>query len=156
MLVYFWAAIFLQLDCKNADSRSEQSVFSCLQKHMRWSLLIWFNWQQVLNPIHPGTAPNGEPGCTLGAKKQEWSNAENLKSESKKPIFQNSACSFHWLSSSIFTYCSSFGCPASVTPLLISTIWCFGPYKPYIFCEDMILATCQCHSLLSWAQFTVV
>ena len=47
-------------------------------------------------------------------------------------------------------------CPASVTPHLISTIWCFRPYKPYIFCEDMILATCQCHSFLSWAQFTVV
>ena len=43
-----------------------------------------------------------------------------------------------------------------VTPHLISTIWCFRPYKPYIFCEDMILAICQCHSLLSWAQFTVV
>ena len=43
-----------------------------------------------------------------------------------------------------------------VTPHIISTIWCFRPYKPYIFCEDMILATCQCHSLLSWAQFTVV
>ena len=43
-----------------------------------------------------------------------------------------------------------------VTSPLISTIWCFRPYKPYIFCEDMILATCQCHSLLSWAQFTVV
>ena len=37
--------------------------------------------------------------------------------------------------------------PASVTPPLISTIWCFRPYKPYIFCEDMILATCQCHIL---------
>ena len=47
-------------------------------------------------------------------------------------------------------------CPASVTPPLISTIRCFRPYKPYIFCEDMILVTCQCHSLLSWAQFTGV
>ena len=50
-----------------------------------------------------------------------------------------------------------FVCPSRiVTPHLISTIWCFRPYKPYIFCEDMILATCQWHSLLSWAQFTVV
>ena len=40
--------------------------------------------------------------------------------------------------------------------VLISTIWCFRPYKPYIFCKDMILAACQCHSLLSWAQFAVV
>ena len=47
-----------------------------------------------------------------------------------------------------------FVCFASVRPPLISTIWCFRPYKPYIFCEYMILATCQCHSLLSWAQFS--
>ena len=47
-------------------------------------------------------------------------------------------------------------CPASVTSPLISTIRCFRPYKPYIFCEDMIMAACHCHSLLSWARFTVV
>ena len=70
-------------------------------------------------------------------------------------VLRNSASSFHWLSSSIFS--CSFVCPSRiVTPDHISTIWCFRPYKPYIFCEDMILATCQCHSLLSWAQFTVV
>ena len=64
-------------------------------------------------------------------------------------FLRNSASSFHWLSSSIFTYCrSSFGCPASVTPPLISTIWCFRPYKPYIFYEDMILPTCKCHHIL--------
>ena len=40
------------------------------------------------------------------------------------------------------------GCPASVTSPLISTIWCFRAYKPYIFCEDMILATCECHHIL--------
>ena len=44
--------------------------------------------------------------------------------------------------------------PASVTSPLISTIWCFRAYKPYIFCEDMILVTYLL--LLSWAQFTVV
>ena len=72
-----------------------------------------------------------------------------------------------------------------VTPHLISTIWCFRPYKPYVFCKDMILAMYHHHhmiiwwssydhmmiimyrhiiikrkkptySLLSWAQFTVV
>ena len=43
-----------------------------------------------------------------------------------------------------------------MTSYVFSTVWRFRPYKPYIFCEDMILATCQCHSLLSWAQFTVV
>ena len=41
----------------------------------------------------------------------------------------------------------SFGRPASVSSPLISTIWCFRAYKPYIFCEDMILATCQCQIL---------
>ena len=51
---------------------------------------------------------------------------------------------------------SSIQCIPSVTPPLISTIWCFRPYKRYIFCEVMILATCQCHALLSSAQFTVV
>ena len=72
-------------------------------------------------------------------------------------LLRNSASRFHWLSSSIFNVRLLFVVrPASVTPPLISTIWCFRPYKPYIFCEDMILATCQCHSLLSWAQFTVV
>ena len=71
-------------------------------------------------------------------------------------FLRNSASSFHWLSSSIFS--CLFVCRPSriVTSPLISTIWRFRPYKPYIFCEDMILATCQCHSLLSWAQFTVV
>ena len=63
--------------------------------------------------------------------------------------------SIGWVALSSLFVCL-FVCPASVTPPLISTIWCFRPYKPYIFCEDMILATCQCHSLLSWAQFTVV
>ena len=38
--------------------------------------------------------------------------------------------------------CCSFVRPSRiVTPHLIYTIWCFRPYKPYIFCEDMILAT---------------
>ena len=47
---------------------------------------------------------------------------------------RNSASSFHWLSSSIFNV-RSFVCrPASVTPPLISTISCFRPYKPYLFC----------------------
>ena len=43
-------------------------------------------------------------------------------------LLRNSASSFHWLSSSIFS--CSFGCPASVTSPLISTIWCFRAYKP--------------------------
>ena len=43
--------------------------------------------------------------------------------------------------------------PASVTSPLISTIWCFRAYKPYIFCEDMILATCQCqHIFCCWVE----
>ena len=44
------------------------------------------------------------------------------------------------LSSSIFT-CRLFVCssvrPASVTSPLISTLWCFRPYKPYIFWKLM-------------------
>ena len=35
----------------------------------------------------------------------------------------------------------------NISTPLISTIWCYRPYNPYIFCEDMILATCQCHIL---------
>ena len=34
--------------------------------------------------------------------------------------------------------------PASVTSPL-STVWCSGPYTSYIFCKDMILATCHHH-----------
>ena len=70
-------------------------------------------------------------------------------------VLRNSASSFHRLSIS-YLHCSVVRRPASVTPPLISTIWCFRPYKPYIFCEDMILVTCQCQHMLSWAQFTVV
>ena len=81
----------------------------------------------------------------------------DYNSDNWEPELRNSASSFHWLSSSIFSVCCLFVVrPASVTPPLISTLWRFRPYKLYIFCEDMILATCQCHSLLSWAQFTVV
>ena len=54
------------------------------------------------------------------------------------PELRNSASSIHWLSSSIFTYCLSFVRPASVTPPLISTIWCFRPYKPYIFWKLLV------------------
>ena len=42
---------------------------------------------------------------------------------------------------------------ASVTSPLISTIWCFRAYKPYVFCEDMILSTCQCqHIFCCWVE----
>ena len=40
--------------------------------------------------------------------------------------------SIGWVALSSVFVCS-FGCPASVTPPLISTIWCFRPHKPYIF-----------------------
>ena len=67
----------------------------------------------------------------------------------KTEFLRDSASSFHWLSSSIFSCLSSssFSCPASVTSPLIYTIWFFQPYKPYSFCEDMILATCQCQHI---------
>ena len=49
--------------------------------------------------------------------------------------------------------CSSFVvcCSSSrlVTPPLISTISCLTPCKPYIFCEDMILAMCHRYRLSS-------
>ena len=68
-------------------------------------------------------------------------------------FLRDSASSFHWLSSSIFSFCRLVGCPASVTSPLSSTIWCFRAYKPYIFCEDMILATCQCqHIFCCWVE----
>ena len=56
---------------------------------------------------------------------------------------RDSASSFHWLSSSIFSYCRrrSFVRPASVNSPLISTIWYYRAYKPYIFCEDIITNT---------------
>ena len=38
----------------------------------------------------------------------------------------------------------------SVTSPLISTIWCFRPYKPYSFCEDIIQARCHCHHIQVW------
>ena len=40
-----------------------------------------------------------------------------------------------------------------MTSPLISTIWCFRAYKLYIFCEEMILATCQCqHIFCCWVE----
>ena len=33
------------------------------------------------------------------------------------------------------------------------TVWCSGPHKTYIFCKDMILATCQCqHIFCCWVE----
>ena len=46
--------------------------------------------------------------------------------------------SIGWVALSSMFVRSFVRCPAWVTPLLISTIWCFRPYKRYIFCEDMI------------------
>ena len=61
--------------------------------------------------------------------------------------------SIGWVALSSVVVVRSFVCPASVTSPLISTIWCFRAYKPYIFCEDMILATCQCqHIFCCWVE----
>ena len=62
--------------------------------------------------------------------------------------------SIGWVAlSSLLIVVRLFVCPASVTSPLISTIWCFRAYKPYIFCEDMILATCQCqHIFCCWVE----
>ena len=57
--------------------------------------------------------------------------------------------SFGWVALSSVFVCR----PASVTSPPISTIWCFRAYKLYIFCEDMILATCQCqHIFCCWVE----
>ena len=56
---------------------------------------------------------------------------------------------------SLQLYLQLFVCRPSriVTSPLISTIWCFRLYKPYIFCEDMILATCQCQQIFCcWVE----
>ena len=67
---------------------------------------------------------------------------------------QDSAPRFQigWVALSSFV--RSVGCrPASATSPLISAIWCFRAYKPYIFCEDMILATCQYqHIFWCWVE----
>ena len=39
----------------------------------------------------------------------------------------------------------SFAVPHRLHLHLKSTVWCWGPHKPYIFCKDMILATCHHH-----------
>ena len=41
------------------------------------------------------------------------------------------------LTSSVFTYCSSF-VVSMVTSPFISIVWCFRPYKPYIFWKLII------------------
>ena len=72
-------------------------------------------------------------------------------------VLRNSASSFHRLSSSIFT-CLFVVCRPSriVTSPLISTIWCFRPYKPYILHEDMILAMCHHHHMIIWWSSYIV
>ena len=69
-------------------------------------------------------------------------------------FLRNSASSFHRLSSSIFTCLFVVRRPSRiVTSPLISTRWCFRPYKPNSFCEDMILATCQCQPIFCcWVE----
>jgi hypothetical protein len=57
--------------------------------------------------------------------------------------------SIGWVALSSVVRCSFVVRPSP----LISTIWCFRPYKPYISCEDMILATCQCqHIFCCWVE----
>ena len=62
--------------------------------------------------------------------------------------------SIGWVAlSSVIVRCLFVRRPASVTSPLISTIWYFRAYKQYIFCEDMILATCQCQQIFCcWVE----
>ena len=80
---------------------------------------------------------------------QSWGNWNTVQ---LLVFLRNSASSFYWLSSSIFNVCSS----SSFVPHpwhILSFPWCFWPYTPYIFCEDMILATCQCqHIFWCWVE----
>ena len=103
-----------------------------------------------LNVVHYSV--QGYSGCWIHTSEMEVAPSEaisvHLSFCSGANELRNSASSFHWLSSSIFNVCLFVVCPASVTPPLISTIWCFRPYKPYIFSEYMILATCQCQHIL--------
>ena len=76
-------------------------------------------------------------------------------------ILQHSASSFHGLSSSIFSFCSSFvRRPALVTSPLIPIIWCFQAYKLYIFCQDLFWQLVIClsssydhHIIIGWRPF---
>ena len=65
--------------------------------------------------------------------------------------------SIGWVALSSLVRSSFVVCPASVTSPLISTIWCFRAYNLYIFCEDMILATCQCqHIFCCWVEHSLL
>ena len=90
----------------------------------------------------------------MGAiNKRNWLSCWWIKNWEKNCYYfslRDSVSSFHcgWVALS-----SVFVRPASVTSPLISTIWCLWAYKPYIFCEDMILATCQCqHIFCCWVE----
>ena len=69
-----------------------------------------------------------------------WSWLCKLVAVNATQNLQDSASSFHWLSSSIFSYCS-FGRLSRIRPTYSHLHFMIRPYKPQIFCEDMILAT---------------
>ena len=63
-------------------------------------------------------------------------------------IAKLSPLAFHRLTSSIFPCLFVF--LSSVTSPLFFNIWQLVPCKPYIFCNDKILATCQRHYIPIW------
>ena len=93
--------------------------------------------------------------CFVSCRWRPWYSC--LKQKNQRILSKPSFCetqppaSIGWEAES--SVVRSFFRPASVTSPLISTIWCFRAYKPYIFCEDMILATCQCqHIFCCWVE----
>ena len=76
------------------------------------------------------------------------SESKSVAGSAEFQIAKNQPSSIHRLSSPIFRCSIDSRHPVSVTPLLTSTLRCFGLPNPYIFCEDMILAPCHCHHIL--------
>ena len=111
----------------------QESVF-CLQKlaekvrksrQKKW-------WQKSVNYTNPGFSTNGWRG--IGAVQSWW--------------FSRSQPEFWRKMKKI----GGDRSPRSLTPRMYgntsSPLWCFRTYKPYIFCENMILATSQCQNIL--------
>ena len=144
-----------------------------LHSTQNWQFLHWREFVQTLVKIdnvqlcETQIERCSRLACWMIILRQEWQTGTSYLISLSPLLFENIACflfnlivlrnsasSLHWLSSSIF-HLHLFVIvvvvrSASVTSPLMPTIWCFRPYKPYIFCEDMILATCQCDHILIW------
>ena len=112
---------------------------------------IWYIFEPSCLAAPPLETCDGGTDGSAGSRLSLWKGYGVIHPVNLLQHFNNcetqppASIALHWLSSS-----PSLVRPASVTSPLISTIWCFGPYKPYIFCEDMILAIYQCHHIPIW------